>query len=138
VIFTYAGCGYLGGKPSAEALEWADDDLDKLVLTCARKMLRERNVQVAWDDGLQLTVNNNWELTCRHTTDPTLLLTDRMPMENPTDFVLWGHQLGEVMLILGVISRGRLTTHQSARQLLTTEEWLRAFRPDPFDERTAA
>lgn len=130
MIFTYAGCGYLGGVPSEQALEWADGDPDKLVGACLWKTCMERGIPIARndDEGHAYTLNNDesWKITCRHTTDPTLLLTNR-PMDVSDAFIFWGHQMGDLVLLLGVISTGRSEDGKSAKHLLTTEEWLRAF-----------
>ncbi len=125
--FTYAGCGYIGGKPTEDQLAWADGDMNKLVFACAWKMLRERGVPTQRDDETEFTIGEDWRVTCRHTTDPTLLLTDKRPLDVKTDFILWGHATAGMVLIMGVISRDRMRTDERAKQLVTTTEWLRAF-----------
>ncbi len=132
--FTYVGMGAFGGRPSEAQIEWAKDDRDKLVMCAAWKMLTERDIPTSMmqDEYAAIKVGADWTVTCRHTNDPTLLLTDRFPIDITTDYVLWGHSMRDgVMLILGIISRQRLGGTNSARQLLRCEEWLRAFKPDP-------
>lgn len=128
LAFETFGRGTFAADVSPRAVEWAEGDDDRLIQVSVAKWLNERAIDFDWAEDGRFDVGP-WNFYAHHTTDPSSLFHDEPNLG--ADYTLWGHQLDQSIVLLGLVASSRFENGIGSHQVLSMTDWLLYFHPKP-------